>query len=170
MSTVVHKTTLEVLYSVNTPDYQTGEWLINPDIPDAPKRHWKVVGENLELKTTEEQVVADAEYLEEYKDTKNLILEEEFTSALEERYSSDRKMMLITMRADAKIDGLANRAAYIQPLLDWVNHGTAQLYAAQDAVSGATHTGFVDGVSQNISGWLASDPEVSIRTASGITD
>jgi len=170
MSTVVHKTTLEVRYSVNEPEYDTSEWLIAPDIPDAPKRHWKVVGENLELKTLEEQAIADAEYLEEYKDRKNLFLEDEFTGSLENRYSVDRKMMLITLRADARIDALTNRAAYIQPLLDWVNSGTAQLYAAQDAVSGAVSIEFVDGVSQNISGWLASDPEVSIRTASGITD
>ena len=40
MATVVNKTTLQVIKSVNTPEYDPSEWLINPDIPDAPKRHW----------------------------------------------------------------------------------------------------------------------------------
>lgn len=168
MSTVVNKQTLEVRLSVNEPDYDTQEWLIAPDIPDAPKRHWKVVGDNLELKSPAERVIADVAYLDEYKENKNNSLEDEFTWALEARYPPNRQRLLITFLALAKSDGQTNRAAYIQPLLDWVIAGTTQLFAAQDAVSNANTTEFVDGVSQNINGWLASDPQVSIRTAGGI--
>ena len=51
MSTVVNKATLERRDSVNTPDYDTSLWLINPDHLDAPKHHVRVndAGDNLEL-------------------------------------------------------------------------------------------------------------------------
>ena len=49
MATAVHRLTLEVRRSINppAPEYQTGDWIIDPDIPDAPKRHWVVIGDDI---------------------------------------------------------------------------------------------------------------------------
>lgn len=46
MATVVNKVTLEVRDSVNTPDYDPAEWLINPDlsaVQDFPSKYWTIV-------------------------------------------------------------------------------------------------------------------------------
>ena len=81
MATVVNKTTLQVIKSVNTPEYDPSEWLINPDIPDAPKRHWKVSGDNLTLKTASQIASADAEWLSQVKSDKKDEFKEELGEA-----------------------------------------------------------------------------------------
>ena len=168
VSTVVNKQTFEIKRSVNTSEYSPTDWLINPTIPQAPKRYWEVVGGNLELKNLQDRILADAAHLEEYKLQKMEALEDEFMYALGDRYKPNRREILSLYLALAVATGKTNRAAYIRPLLDWIEAGTVQLFAAQDAVQGANSTEFVDGVGQNINGWLASDPQVSIRTARGL--
>lgn len=45
MSNVVHRTTLEYRISVNLPDYDPSEWLIDPDLSrvrGVPHRYWKI--------------------------------------------------------------------------------------------------------------------------------
>ena len=49
MATVVHKTTFQRLYSVNTPDYPAGTWLINPaglaalEAASVAAIYWKLI-------------------------------------------------------------------------------------------------------------------------------
>ncbi|RYD66044.1 MAG: DUF4376 domain-containing protein [Verrucomicrobiaceae bacterium] len=53
MANVLNRQTLLYLDSVNTPDYDPSEWLINPDlseVEDVPKHYWKI--------TEDDQVVA----------------------------------------------------------------------------------------------------------------
>ena len=61
MANVLHRTNLWYLESVNTPDYSTDDWIINPDLSileGVPKRYWKVVGDNvLEMDQSEKDVV-----------------------------------------------------------------------------------------------------------------
>jgi len=45
MATIIHRTTLELRTSVNTPDYDPSEWIINPDlrsVAGVPTQYWKV--------------------------------------------------------------------------------------------------------------------------------
>jgi len=47
MANVLNKTTKEYLLSVNTPDYSTEDWIINPDlsnVEDIPSKYWKIDG------------------------------------------------------------------------------------------------------------------------------
>lgn len=63
MSDVVNKTTLQYLKSVNTPDYPTEDWLINPDLSAlsaVPQMYWKVSGELVLEMTQAEKDVVDA--------------------------------------------------------------------------------------------------------------
>lgn len=58
MATVINRTTYEVLYSVNTPDYPVESWLINPDlsgVSGAPEKYWKVVDDSVVEMTQEEK-------------------------------------------------------------------------------------------------------------------
>jgi hypothetical protein len=66
MGTVLHRVTLELLESVNTPDFNPGLYLVNPDLSAVigqPKKYWKVVGSNVVLKTLPEQATADKQEL-----------------------------------------------------------------------------------------------------------
>lgn len=63
MADVVNRTTVQYLRSVNTPDYPTGSWIINPDLSalaSVPEKYWKVVGDTVVEMTAGEKAAVDA--------------------------------------------------------------------------------------------------------------
>lgn len=73
MANVLHRTTLRYLTSVNTPDYPTGTWVINPDmspVAGVPQKYWKLTGDVLSVMDQAEQNVVNADRLPAYKQTK----------------------------------------------------------------------------------------------------
>lgn len=170
MSTVVNRTTLEIRYHANTPDYPLEQWLINPVIPDAPKRHWEspIIGDSILLKPQDKRNEADAEYLAEVKDRKFSELEQDFTDALESIYPTGRQIWFTKAASDAKSDGRTDRLAYINTLWNWINSGAAVLFAAQDLMKSKGSVEEVNAVSLDLTSWLGDDPKVSIRTVEGI--
>ena len=63
MSDVIHKTTMEIKESVNTPDYPAGTWLINPTwnpdkatIKAVVQAHRKITGSTAEEMTAQEKL------------------------------------------------------------------------------------------------------------------
>lgn len=168
MATVVNKTTLQVIKSVNTPEYDPSEWLINPDIPDAPKRHWKVSGDNLTLKTASQIASADAEWLSQVKSDKKDEFKEELGEALRSKYTDDEKLSLLLILQLAVAAGNTARVTYVSQLAAWIDQGQDLLYAAQDNVDAATTEDEVSAMELNLDAWLVADPQVVIRTAKGI--
>lgn len=71
MANVINKTTMEVLFSVNTPDFSETEWVINPDLSildTTSKNHIKFDSEfNLVLKSPEELAKVGADELGQTK-------------------------------------------------------------------------------------------------------
>jgi hypothetical protein len=72
MANVVNRTAvpIQILYSVNTPDYPVSDWIINPDLTilgTVPLKYIKIVGDLLVEMTTEEKAVVDAAELVTYK-------------------------------------------------------------------------------------------------------
>lgn len=62
MSNVLNKETKEILYSVNTPDYSTDQYIINPDldlIKNIGIENLKISGNNLIEKTIEEKALEE---------------------------------------------------------------------------------------------------------------
>ena len=60
MADVVNITTYQYLQSVNTPDYDPGSWLINPDltaVAGLDPRYWKVVSNAVVPMTSAEQLL-----------------------------------------------------------------------------------------------------------------
>ena len=168
MSTVVNKQTLQVIHSVNTPDYQNGEWVINPTIPDAPKRHWKIDGDNLVVKNASEIAEADAQWLEESKEEKKRSMKLDLGEALRDRYSDDEKLSLLLVLQLAVVSGNTARVAYVSQLASWIDQGQELLYAAQDNVDSATSVDEIEAMELNLESWLEAHPQVVIRTAKGI--
>ena len=62
MAVVVHRTTVQVIYSAHAPDYPTGTWIHNPDLSAlvaVPQKYWKVVGDLVQEMTAGEKAVVD---------------------------------------------------------------------------------------------------------------
>ena len=72
MANVVNRTAvpIEILYSVNTPDYDPAQWIINPDLTildTVPIHYIKIVGDLLVEMTVAEKAAVDAAELIEEK-------------------------------------------------------------------------------------------------------
>lgn len=68
MANVLNRTSLDYFESVNTPDYDPAEWLINPDLSaldGVPVAHWKIVGDAVLAMTVEE--IAEAERMAPFR-------------------------------------------------------------------------------------------------------
>lgn len=63
MSNVINRTTLQYLTKVNTPDYPTEDWIINPDLSalgSVDSKYWKIDGDSVIEMSQAEKDVADA--------------------------------------------------------------------------------------------------------------
>ncbi len=66
MANVLNRLTKEQLYSVNTGDYQTADWIINPNlsaVSGIPSKYWKITGDVVSEMSQEEKEVVDYPYL-----------------------------------------------------------------------------------------------------------
>jgi len=67
MANVINRTTRQLIYSANTPDYNESGWIINPDltaVAGVPGKYWKISGESVtEMSQSEKDVVDAAEAL-----------------------------------------------------------------------------------------------------------
>jgi hypothetical protein len=62
MANVIHRTTKQYLKSVNTPDFPTVNWIINPVLPACPQKYWRIVGDEVkEMTTSQKKAVDDAQ-------------------------------------------------------------------------------------------------------------
>jgi hypothetical protein len=63
MADVMHRQTREIRHSVNTPDYSSSEWLIDPDlsaVAETPPEYWIVDGDAVRPATESERAEIDA--------------------------------------------------------------------------------------------------------------
>lgn len=52
MANVLNRTTKQYLISVNTPEYPTGQWIINPDLTAVQgfdSKYWQITGDEVNL-------------------------------------------------------------------------------------------------------------------------
>jgi len=64
MANVFNRTTRVYKKSVNTPEYPTSEWIINPDVSalaNVPVKYWKATGDLVEEMTQAEKDAVDTE-------------------------------------------------------------------------------------------------------------
>ena len=172
MGTLVNRTTLEVRRSVNPPDYDQAEWVIDPVIPEKPSRYWvnPIVGDTIELKDAAGQAAADAAYIADLKEAKKDELEANVLNIVDTHYPIHRREFIQLELHEARATGLTNKLAYLAQMPNWIKAGTANLFAAQDIVDAATTETEINAITIDLSSWAAADPLVSIRTAGGITD
>lgn len=66
MADVLHRTTKQLLLSVNTPDYSTADWIRNPDlsaVSAVPTIYWKITGDVVSEMNQSEKDTEDASSL-----------------------------------------------------------------------------------------------------------
>ena len=167
MSTVVHRQTLEVRESVNEPDYNTSVWLINAIVPEWPKRHWvkPIVGDEIEQKTQEAKDAADAEYLEEQKQSRITELREQYNEALESRYKIRTLIYAVLLLVNAMGSMNDEVIDYMNELAAWIVDGDVLVETAEGLVQDCETVEDIQAVSLTLTSWLAADPKVSTRAA-----
>ena len=63
MATVLNRTTKQLIRSVNTPDYNPVDWIINPDLSAVegfPSIYWTITGDVVTLQNQSERDATDA--------------------------------------------------------------------------------------------------------------
>ena len=63
MSSVLHRTTKQFHRSVNTPDFDPADWIINPDLSAVggfPSKHWVITGDVVSLMDQADRDAVDA--------------------------------------------------------------------------------------------------------------
>lgn len=173
MSTVLNKLTLEIKVSVNTPEYQDGNWLINPNPElltqvisgEVPKRHTKVDGDEYLLKTVSEIEQSDADYLSDVKTEKIQSLREEFTEAFTSRYQTITAIAATNLRTTALASMNDDANEYLEQIIIWGLQGDDLVEAAENQVDNCTTVEEVNAVTWDVAGWLLNDPLVSTRVA-----
>jgi hypothetical protein len=172
MGTAVNRITFEIRLSVNPPDYDLAEWVIDPVIPEEPTRYWvsPIVGDTIELEDAAGQAAADVAYIAELKKEKKAELEDIVGTLVEQQYSGHRRELIQLEFHEARALGLTNKLAYISQMTNWVRIGAANLFVVQDTVDAASTEEEINAITIDLSSWIAADPLVSIRTAGGIID
>ena len=163
MSTVVNKATLQEKYSADPAEYDSSEWLIDPTIPNAPKRYWVVEGDDLREATEEEKVPIDIEYLAQQKEQRIQELREQYNEALELRYETRTLLYAnyLLTKAMASMDD--DVVEYLSELAQWIEDGDVLVETAESIVSASQTVEDVQSVTLTLTSWLEADPKVSTR-------
>ena len=165
MSTVVNKVTLEARESADPAEYDSTEWLIGPDLPDAPKRYWIVEGDDLREATEEEKGPIDVEYLAEQKELRIGVLREQYNEALESRYQTRTLLYANYLLTKAMASMNDEAVDYLASLAQWVEDGDVLVEAAEELIESSETPEDAQAVSLTLTSWLAADPKVSTRAA-----
>ena len=165
MSTVVNKVTLEVRESADPAEHDSSEWLIDPTLPDAPKRYWIVEGDDLREATEEEKGPIDVQYLAEQKERRIQELREQYNEALESRYQTRTLLYANYLLTKAMASMNDEAVDYLASLAQWVEDGDVLVEAAEELIESSETPEDAQAVSLTLTSWLAADPKVSTRAA-----
>jgi hypothetical protein len=178
MASVIHKTdrdssgALIQLFSVNTPDYSTNDWVINPDlsaVQGVEKKYWKVTGNSVVEMNTGEKSTVDSNELTAAKTARKLALREEGWTYIEGRYDAGTQRVLMSLHADAFERSLTNRRSSLAGWLQWQEGVAAHVRSKVDAVDSESTVAGVNAVALNISALDAADPALTLGGVLDIT-
>ncbi len=167
MANVLNRTTMELLYSVNTPDYPVEDWIQGPDlsaVDGVPKEDWVIDGDTVRSMTDSEKLLV----LPGRKTAKVAELVEASNNHGRQAFTVETEMRLKLLYSDAVARSLTNRAAYIGQALTFEQTVQTDLMTKIAAVTAATNQSELDAVSMDFSATVA--PDISVLGALGITD
>jgi hypothetical protein len=175
MASVIHRTArdsngcLLYLESVNTPDYDTDDWLINPDLSGVSGvecYYWKVTGTPPGGSVVEmdagEKAAVDATRLANAKTAKKTALVDAGDAYVSQRYPNWAQ--LDALYADAVRDR-PNRYGYLLPYVKWREKVSADVKAKQDDVDAALTVSAVNAIELDTTTLDSEDPSVTVNAA-----
>ena len=165
MSTVVHKITLQVKVSADPAEHNPEAWLIDPTIPNVPKRHWIVEGDDLREATEEEKGPIDIEYLAQQKEQRIQELREQYNEALESRYATRTLLYASYLLTKAMASMDEDVVEYLGKLAQWIEDGDVLVETAEGLVESSETPEDAQSVSLTLTSWINADPKTSTRTA-----
>jgi hypothetical protein len=177
MANVIHRTdrdsngALLRAYSVNTPDYSTSTWVINPDLSGVvgvPEYYWKVSGDNVVEMNNGEKNQIDATRLASAKTKRSAHLNDRAGYLLEMRYNGLRDLYLGMYTDAQKLK--PKKAKEIQKWVDWINLIAGNLNTKTNDVHKANTVDDVNAVSIDESTLLDQDPGLGITGVEGQVD
>lgn len=181
MADLIHRTQRDYrgyllrLFSVNTPNYGTNDWLVNPDLSDVSgvdEKYWKVTGVapagSVEEMDAGEKLAVDNNELTSAKATRKaqLIVEKEnyvssrYTTGIQSSFNS------LSKRRRKK----PNRGSYLSSYYVWLEQVDQELSTKQADVDAASDVSSVNAVSLDTATLDGLDPGVSLDVALGVTD
>jgi hypothetical protein len=183
MANVIHRTQRDaagcLIYrtSVNTPDYSTDDWVINPDLSGVEGvdcKYWKVTGSPpdgvVEEMTQGEKDAVDAAELAAAKTQRKIDLRQEGVDYFETRYSLFVQDMFASLHFDAFETGKTNRRAYLATYWNWRAQGAAHINGKIESVDSQTTIEDVNNVAINYTLLNTNDPLCTLPAALAITD
>lgn len=162
--------------SVNTPQFSTDDWLINPDlsgVAGVAKYYWKVTGTPPGGSVVEmdagEKAAVDATRLTNAKTLRVSRLQDETDEYVGARYPNSGAAILEASYIEAVRDR-PNRASYIRPWIEWRRQVADDLKAKQDAVASAATVAEVEAIVLDTATLDAADPGITVNAAMAVAD
>lgn len=173
MADVLHKTTKEQRFSVNTPDYSDATWIINPDlsaVTGLPKRYWKIDGTNITEMNQSEKDATDAVILSDEREKRNTYLQNQVEQfVIDQGYTEGIQHSFNAMYSDGnRIRPV--RGSYIQDYVNFITAVNTELTDKQDIVNDTTSIDTLSTIEIDTSSLIAQDPGLTMIGAIDSTD
>lgn len=183
MSNVINRTQRnddgDLLYrtSVNTPDYNTNDWLVNPDlsgVSGVPGYYWKVTGTppggQVEEMSQPEKDAVDAARLAAAKAAKKAEIVTEAWEYLESRYTAGEQRIIIDLYTQTYIVARTNRRAALAPYFTWREEVCQDMKAKFQSINALTTVAEVEAVHIDTAAMDELDPNINLIAVLNITD
>lgn len=162
-------------YSVNTPDYSTDDWLIDPDlsgVSGVAKYYWKVTGTPpsgaVEEMNQSEKDAVDASRLATAKTNRKQYFDQRSSELILQQYKGGAQQF-ISLYTDA-FKVRPNRKAYLQTWINWLSEISTEIANKAAVVDAQTTVEAVNAVVLDEATILSNDPGVDFGTAISTSD
>jgi hypothetical protein len=173
MANVLQRTTLELRFSVNTPDYDSSIWIINPDLSNVvgvPKRYWKIVGNTISEMNQSEKDAVDSALLPSIKAQKKSSLRTVAERLIFNQGYTDNIQRSFLSQYSKDKDRKAKKAQYLEEWNDWVEKVEEEIKLKQSEVDDQTSITAVNAINIDSSTLIGLDPQITIEGALDTSD
>jgi hypothetical protein len=171
MSSVLHKTTKQLIPSVNTPDYMDGNWIINPDLSAVvgiPTKYWAI--DTIPAVPAVYETLTDPETLEQYQSLVSEAIPESYVvreMTVEEKAIEDSVEETLPDYSNVLISGVPAFYDSNRQVLRAVNEKEITFSAKTPAAKNFFLN--IEGLmSSNLRGYLVAEPAVLLNTLATI--
>lgn len=161
--TVINRTTFAYLANVNKDQYDSKDWLINPDLSGVAgvlQKYWKVVADTVVEMDDSEKTVVDANGLQVAIDSMVAVWTGSINKFISSNYNLGQQQTLQTCWIESIVKGWTNRGAMVQKVWDWVQTCLDYFYAQRQKMWDATTIDDLNKVEKDLSQFEATNPKI----------